>query len=82
MELEKGSTLPEILDREAKFFDAFDKALIKSCWQTGKLAEGFSQLYDHHRKKGDLSEQIKTAFVYPCIPVSYTHLTLPTTPYV
>ena len=56
-ELEKGSTLPEILDREAKFFDAFDKALIKSCWQTGKLAEGFSQLYDHHRKKGDLSEQ-------------------------
>ena len=41
-ELEKGSTLPEILDREAKFFDAFDKALIKSCWQTGKLAEGFS----------------------------------------
>ena len=66
-ELEKGSTLPEILDREAKFFDAFDKALIKSCWQTGKLAEGFSQLYDHHRKKGDLSEQIKAAFVYPCI---------------
>ena len=66
-ELEKGSSLPEILNHEARFFDAFDKALIKSCWQTGKLSEGFGQLYDHHRKKDDLSEQMKTAFVYPCI---------------
>ena len=50
-ELEKGSTLPEILDHEERFFNTFDKTLIKSCWRTGRLSEGFSQLYDHHKKR-------------------------------
>ena len=66
-ELEKGSTLPEILDHEERFFDTFDKTLIKSCWRTGRLSEGFSQLYDHHKKRLDLSEQMKGVFIYPCI---------------
>ena len=66
-ELEKGSTLPEILDHEERFFNTFDKTLIKSCWRTGRLSEGFSQLYDHHKKRLDLSEQMKGVFIYPCI---------------
>ena len=63
-EQEKGSTLPEILDNEERFFNTFDKTLIKSCWRTGRLSEGFSQLYDHHKKRLDLSEQMKGVFIY------------------
>ena len=46
-QLEQGESLAVIMQNETNVFDTFDIAIIKSCWETGHLSEGFKQLYNH-----------------------------------
>ena len=81
--VETGATFSDALSRHPKVFDALFVNLIAAGEVGGILDTILNRLSLYMEKNEKLKGQVKSAMVYPIsIPVSYTHLTLPTTPYV
>ena len=79
--LEGGVTLSKCFEKYPQHFDNVYVNLIKAGEASGKLDVFLLKLVDSLEKREKVKKKIKSALMYP-MAVSYTHLTLPTTPYV
>ena len=84
----EGYTLADGLGNFPQAFPELYRATVAAGEQSGHLDVVLERLADYTESRQELRQNITNAMVYPAalivmaIPVSYTHLTLPTTPYV
>ena len=79
----EGHTLAYAMAEFPNVFNEMYCAMVKAGEHAGFLGPVLEQLADYTEKRQYTGQKLKMAMIYPFIlvAVSYTHLTLPTTPY-